>query len=111
VEDNVFKTYLGNYDYYKSVKDKLRLQTIEELVAKSEKIKKPKNIDENKKKEAEQAKVETRVENLENEIKELDLAMAATQLEYEELNKLYCRKDDLSKELDAVMELWLSFNN
>lgn len=111
VEDNAFKTYLGNYDYYKSVKDKLRLKTIEEPVAKGEKIKKPKNIDENKKKEAEQAKVETRVENLENEIKELDLAMAANHLDYEELNKLYCRKDDLSKELDAVMELWLSFSN
>jgi len=30
---------------------------------------------------------------------------------YEELNKLYCRKEELSKELDEVMELWLSFTN
>jgi ATP-binding cassette, subfamily F, member 3 len=111
VENNAFKSYPGNYDYYKSVKDQLREQVPKELAVKSEKVKKPKNVDESKKKEAEKAKIETRVESLENEIREIDLAMAAEKLEYEELNKLYCRKDDLSKELDAIMELWLNFNH
>jgi ATP-binding cassette, subfamily F, member 3 len=112
VEDNALKSYLGNYDYYKSVKAELSLQQApKEPVVKAEKVKKPKNIDESKSKEAEKVKVETRLESLENEIKEIDLAMAASGLDYEELNKLYLKKEGLSKELDAVMELWLSFSN
>jgi ATPase subunit of ABC transporter with duplicated ATPase domains len=110
LEGNAFKSYPGNYDYYKSVKVKeaLSLKAIEEPVVKVEKVKKPKNIDENKKKETEKAKAESRVENLENEIKDIELAMADAALGYEELNKLYCRKEELAKELENVMELWLS---
>jgi hypothetical protein len=36
--------------------------------------------------------------------------MAAEQIEYEELHKLYSRKEALSKELDTVMELWLDIS-
>lgn len=109
IEDNAFKSYPGNYDSYKSVKDEFSPKVLKEPVVKSEKIKKPNNIDESKKKEAEKIKVETRVENLENEIREIDSAMAASMLDYEELNKLYCRKEALNKELDEAMELWLKF--
>jgi hypothetical protein len=80
-------------------------------VIKSEKAKKPKNIDENKKREVEKAMAESKVECLENKIREIDSAMAVPGPGYEELNRLYCMKEDLSKELDAVMEMWLSFNN
>ena len=126
IEDNGFKSYPGNYDYYKEVKEELKLKAISDEIAKfekgkksknnneskrSKKVKKPTNIDETKKKEAEKAKIETRIENLEREIQEIDLAMADNKLGYEELNRLYCKKEDLSKELDAVMELWVSFNN
>ena len=108
IEDNAFKSYPGNYDYYKNVKDELSLQVIKEPVVKSEKVKKSRNIDESKNKEAEKAKALNRATSLENEIKEIDLAMADSRLHYEELNKLYSRKEELSKEHDGVMELWLS---
>lgn len=111
IEDNAFKSYPGNYDYYKNIKDELRCKVLEEQVVKSEKVKKPRNIDESKKMEAEKAKIETKATNLDNEIKEIDLAMAYSKVHYEELNKLYSRKEELSKELDGVMELWLNFNN
>ncbi|MEW8995820.1 ribosomal protection-like ABC-F family protein [Clostridium sp.] len=111
IEDNGFKSYPGNYDYYKNVKEQLKLQEIKEPMVKPEKIKKPKNIDESKKKESEKAKIERIIEGLENEINDIDLAMTDDKLGYEELNKLYCKKDDLSKELDGVLELWVSFNN
>lgn len=111
IEENAFKSYPGNYDYYKSVKDELSLQVIKEPVVRSEKVKKPRNIDESKKKEAEEAKALNRATSLENEIREIDLAMADLGLHYEEINKLYSRKEELSKEQDGVMELWLSFNN
>jgi ATP-binding cassette, subfamily F, member 3 len=107
VEKNAFKSYLGNYDYYKSVKDTLNQQAPKEPVMKAEKVKKPKNVDENKKRDVEKAKAETKVESLESEIKDIDLAMAAPGLDYEKLNNLYCRKEALSKELDTAMELWL----
>ena len=111
IENNAFKSYPGNYDYYKSVKYEVsQLVPIERLV-KSEKVKIPRNIDENKKREAEKAKALTRVERLENEIKDIDLDMVDHRLDYEGLNKLYCRKQTLNKELDEVMELWLRFNN
>lgn len=111
IEDNAFKSYPGNYDYYKSIKDELRCKVLEEPVVKSGKIKKPRDIDESVKKEAEKAKVETRVENLDNEIKEIDLAMTDEKVHYDELNKLYSRREELSKEQDRVMELWLKINN
>ena len=111
VENYGFKSYPGNYDYYKSIKDELRLQEPKDPVEKPEKIKKPKNIDENKQREAEMEKALTRVESLESEIRDIDSAMVAEGLDYEELNKLYCRKEELNKELDEVMELWVSFNS
>jgi ATPase subunit of ABC transporter with duplicated ATPase domains len=110
IEDNNFKYFSGNYDYYKNVKNGMDMKNLKEPVAKNEKNKKAINIDESKSKEAEETKIEKRVESLENEIREIDSAMAVSALDYEELNKLYCRKDDLYKELDAVMELWLSFD-
>ena len=111
IEDNAFKSYPGNYDYYKSVKDDFALETPKEPKIKPGKVKKPRDIDEGKKKETEKAKALIRVESLENEIKEIDLAMAAHGLDYEELNKLYYRKEELNKELEEAMEMWLSLNN
>ncbi|MDF2881598.1 MAG: transporter ATP-binding protein [Clostridiaceae bacterium] len=110
VENNGFKSYAGNYDYYKSVKDKLKEQNIKGSVKKNEKVKKTRNVDEGRKKEAEKAKIEIKVESLENEIRQIDSEMAKSGTDYEELNKLYCRKEQLSKELDGVMELWLQFS-
>ena len=107
IEDNAFKSYAGNYDYYKSVKDELSQQVLKEPVIKSEKVKKSRKADESKKQEEEKAKALSQIEILENKIRELDLAMADSRLHYEELNKLYARKEELSKELEGCMELWL----
>jgi ATPase components of ABC transporters with duplicated ATPase domains len=111
VENHGFKSYPGNYDYYKSVRDELHLQSVKEPEIKKQKVRKLGNIDEIKKKETEKIKIETRIESLENEIKEIDSAMAADRIGYEELNKMYCRKEELNKELNAVMEMWLSYND
>jgi ATPase subunit of ABC transporter with duplicated ATPase domains len=106
IEDRTFKTYLGNYDFYKSKKDEMRLQAqpVKQSVVIKEKPKKEKNVDENKKREAEAAKMESRIETLENEIKEIDSAMENLQSNYEELNRLYLRKESLSKELEELYE-------
>lgn len=110
IEDNGFKSYPGNYNYYKNVKEQLKLQEIKEPVVKPEKVKKPKKVDEDKQKEVEKAKVERIIEVLENEIKDIDVAMTDEKLDYENLNKLYCKKEELSSKRDEAMELWVSLN-
>jgi ATP-binding cassette subfamily F protein 3 len=128
IEENAFKSYDGNYDYYKNIKDQQKLQEPIEVSLKNEKAKVTKNIidtkntmdtkksnknrkiDESKRKEQEKAKVETKVESLEKEIREIDLVMTDSKLDHEELNKLYCRKAELDRELEGVMENWLNVN-
>lgn len=111
IENNTFKSYPGNYDYYKNEKNNLSLQVPKEPVLKHEKVKKTRDIDEDKKKQAEKAKAENMIESLENEMAEIDSAMVDSGSNYEKLNELYSRKEELNKELDRFMELWLSFNN
>jgi ABC-type multidrug transport system ATPase subunit len=111
VEKYAFKSYLGNYDYYKSEKEKVILQEVKEPVEKNKKIKPQKNNHDGKNQEAVLAKALAKIEILEKEINEIDLAMSTGQIDYDELNSLYCRKQELCKELDTVMEFWLSCNN
>jgi ATPase subunit of ABC transporter with duplicated ATPase domains len=110
IEDYGFKTYLGNYDYYKSKRAELNQGAIEEPTATKEKVKRIRKIDENKSMEAEAAKAEAIIEALENKIKEIETAMDSSELGYEELNKLYCMKEDLEKELELAMDSWLCLN-
>ncbi|MBK1810392.1 ABC-F family ATP-binding cassette domain-containing protein [Clostridium sp. YIM B02505] len=109
VENNGFKSYLGNYDYYKTEREKFKQQTVEEVVVKTEKPKKVRSIDENKKREVEKEKTLRKLESLEKEINDIDLEMSSSGVHYDELNKLYLRKEELNKELDGIMEVWLSF--
>jgi ATP-binding cassette, subfamily F, member 3 len=102
LEDNGFKCYLGDYDYYKSQQPK------EIPIVNREKDKKQRNKPESLNQEELMANALKRIESLEKEIKAIDLAMSGDHIEYEELTMLYSKKIELSKELDSVMELWLS---
>lgn len=108
LEDNIFVSYPGNYDDYKTAKIESKPKQVNEPKVKGEKVKKNRDLDEAKRKETEKTKAELRIEGIEKEIKELDLAMTAPGLGYEELNKFFCKKESLIKELDGVMELWLN---
>ncbi|WP_335527857.1 ATP-binding cassette domain-containing protein [Bacillus sp. JJ1532] len=109
IENHSLKSYLGNYDYFKSEKEKVSLQDLDKPIGKTEKVKKQRNKSEDSKKEAAREKALATIESLEQEISRIDMAMAGDQMDYEELNKLYGRKLELSKELESAMELWLSF--
>lgn len=111
IEDYGFKSYPGNYDYYKNEKTVKSLDAPQEPMVRQEKPKKPKSVDESKGKAGEVVKIEENIARLEKEIMDLDVAMADNLLDYEELNKLYCRRDELTKELDLVMEQWIRLNN
>ncbi|WP_088069551.1 ribosomal protection-like ABC-F family protein [Gottfriedia luciferensis] len=110
VEDFALKSYPGNYDDYKSMKEKLSAQKTEDLKeenVKIEKIKKVKWKNENTNLEAKKSKAFERINILEKEIYEIELAMAVEE-DYKKLNSLYCKKTELNKELESVMELWVS---
>ncbi|MFN7252460.1 MAG: ribosomal protection-like ABC-F family protein [Anaerobacillus sp.] len=110
LEDKAFKSYLGNYDDFKAAKTVMSPWQPTEPIVKNEKI--PKSTDEpSKKKLADVAKVELRLESLEKELKEIDVAMTEFGLDYEQLNKLYCKKETVSKALDEVMEKWVELSN
>jgi ATP-binding cassette, subfamily F, member 3 len=102
LEDYGFKSYQGNYHYYKSQQPK------EVPIVNREKDKKQRIKTESLNQEELSANALTRIESLEKEIKAIDLAMSDDQIEYDELTILYSKKIELSKELDSVMELWLS---
>lgn len=108
IEDCSLKSYTGNYDDYKSERKKYSLPDQDEQITHHEKLKKQRTNPNVSKTEAAKVKILTKIESLEKEIKEVDTAMSTDQMEYEELNKLYSRKQDLVKELDSDMETWLS---
>ncbi|KAB3531908.1 ABC-F type ribosomal protection protein [Alkaliphilus pronyensis] len=111
IEDYGFKSYPGNYDYYKNLKDQQSVETHQEPVEKKEKTKRTRTIDEEKQKESRMVKAEGQIEALENKIKEIDLAMSECQSQYEELNRLHNERDELSKELEKVIEQWVVLND
>jgi ATPase subunit of ABC transporter with duplicated ATPase domains len=104
VEDHGFKSYFGNYDDYKSEKDKASLHVVNEPVDKLGRVKQSTIKPEREKKKADETKTLARIEILETEIKEIELAMTCNYINYEELNSLYRRKLELSNELDSEME-------
>lgn len=105
IENHGFKSYDGNYDFYKGEKEKAGV--VEELVVVKGKPERSRPAE--VKVEAAKEKVLTKIESLEKEIFELDLVMALNPMDYEQLNELYGKKQDLSTELDLAMELWMGF--
>lgn len=114
IEDNKFKSYLGNYDYYKEIQDRVKLEKEindlqKEKVIKKEK--KKKEIDEVKKRENEIKKLEIKIQKLERELEGIELTMSNLELNYEELNELFSKKEELSEELEKVMKEWIELNS
>ena len=114
IEDNKFKSYLGNYDYYKEIQDRVKLEKEindlqKEKVIKKEK--KKKEIDEVKKRENEIKKLEIKIQKLEKELEGIELTMSNLELNYEELNELFSKKEEVSEELEKVMEEWIELNS
>jgi ABC-type multidrug transport system ATPase subunit len=56
----------------------------------------------------EASEMESRIKTLEKEMKEIESAMEKAGSDYEELNRLYTRKEELGREMDSTMELWVN---
>jgi ATP-binding cassette, subfamily F, member 3 len=101
VEDYSLKNYPGNYDSYKMIKEQKSVQVI---AAPEEK---QKNHESSLKQEVSAEKAEARMQRLEQELKEIDACMSEAGSDYGQLNLLYGRKEELNKELEKAIELWL----
>lgn len=106
IENYKLKSYLGNYDDYKSIKEKISFKETKEPVEKKAVRKKVNNKDDHKQEKI-KAEALVKIERFEKEINEIDLAMKREQ-DYNKLNDLYCRKIELSKDLETAMEMWLA---
>ncbi|WP_286181245.1 ATP-binding cassette domain-containing protein [Bacillus sp. ISL-37] len=99
VENFGLKSYQGNYDDYKREKAAF-VEPVPVVKEKKDKVQRVSQPDP-------AAKLQKKIEGLEKEITELDLVMGINQ-DYEELDKLYSRKQQLNDELELAMEMWLS---
>ncbi len=121
IEDHMLKSYQGNYDDYKKLNQQKMSETPKEPQGRQPKGDKPANPEQarkaiNPEKEGRQRELEVKrleqvVKDLESEIMRVELAMASNPSDYNELDKLYNRKESLSRELDAALALWLGLGS
>jgi ATP-binding cassette subfamily F protein 3 len=121
IEDYALKSYQGNYDDYKKQIQLKTPETPKDPLADHPKGDRPVNLElarraentekERRQKELEAKRLEQAVKDLENEIMRIDLAMASNPSDYNELDKLYCRKESLNRELDAALARWLELGS
>ncbi|TYS61815.1 ABC-F family ATP-binding cassette domain-containing protein [Bacillus infantis] len=101
VEDYSLKNYPGNYDSYKMIKEQKAVQVVPVPEEKK------KNQHSYPKQDTSAEKAEARIQQLEQELKEIDAFMAEAGSDYDRLNLLYGRKEELNKELEEALGLWL----
>ena len=98
IEGFGLKSYSGNYDDYR--RERAAVEQVPVLKEKKEKVSQPL-------KPKSDPNLLNKIESLEKEITDLDLVMGINQ-DYEELDKLFSRKQQLNEELELAMETWLS---
>lgn len=107
VEEHKLANYPGNYDDYKNKKNELYLSVAQPQAVKEHKAAKEVVAVEDSKNEMELSKLESAIKSLEEEVREVDKSMSAPGTDYEELSKLYCKREELNRKLDKMIEMWL----
>lgn len=110
IEDKKLINYVGNYDDYRNKKIQLDLlnqqpQTIGKPLIKRD------VVAEKNKNEKDMIRLESDIKLLEDEAKEVEKCMYEPGVSHDELNELYCRKEEINKELERLLELWMSSYN
>ena len=137
IEDSTFKSYSGNYDYYKSIKEEfsqndglVRKDSVNQKDGlrqkggpetrgdKYNRLVLPSKDNQGGKKQAasgnpekEKAKLEIKLGAVEQEIKKTNEEMANRITDAGELAVLYARNEELNRELEYLMEEWLRISN
>lgn len=108
IEECKFVSYPGDYDNYKNKKnDRLvqegQYQEAKKVIKVCDKI-----STKEFKGEIDITRLESEIKLLEAEIKEIDTRMYMPNLSHDELNKLYCEKENLDRKLEKMIGMWLS---
>ncbi len=109
IKDKTFLSYDGNYDYYKEIKSKENQQALDvkkQPVERKEKTKSQKPVVKNIKKDI--SIIEEKIQEFEEEIKDISMTMEQFSSDYTKLNELCHQRAHLQKELDTLMEEWVS---
>jgi len=110
LESNKFVSYEGNYDYYKFKNKEINeIKEVREIKKDKEKknAEKIKVVDEEKQKAIKLTKLESKIAEIEEALKDIEVKINEFGSVYEELNKYYSEKIELEKALEEVMEQWL----
>lgn len=108
IEDNKFVNYAGNYDYYKDkLKKRSSLPENDKLTAKPV----IRNMVATEKRDMDLSRLEGDIKSLEDEIKGIDGYMSVPEINHDELNKLYCKREEINKKLDEMLEVWINWAN
>lgn len=107
IEEKKLINYEGNYDDYRSEKIKRDLLIQQPQIIKKPFIKRDKAVAEKMKSEMDIHRLEGDIKLLEGEAREIEKCMYAPGVSYDELNELYCKREEVNKELDRLLELWM----
>lgn len=114
VEGNKLVNYEGNYDFYRNKISERLLHSEETIAAKKpvaiRNTAAPKTREQDfsgKRNTMELSKLEERIKQIEEEVKELDKAMSLPGVDHLELNQLFSKREELSQQLDGLLEEWV----
>ncbi len=107
IEGSKFASYPGNYDDYRNKKDEMSVLTPQPPKIKKKENAKTEECNENKKSDMDLGALEIRIKALEDEVNEIEVRMSVPGINYAELNRLYCIKEELGRKLDDMTAAWL----
>ena len=111
IEDNKLINYEGNYDDYKNKKIERDLLIQQPQTVKKLAIKKDAVAAQKIKSEMDLCRLESDIKFLEDEVKEVEKCMYAPGVSHGDINELYCKREEINKKLDKLLELWMSSGN
>lgn len=113
IENNRFRSFVGNYDHYKMVLEKEKLASENANMAKKIEVETRKGInpcyeeEQLKKRNQSLKQMEDKMKLLEFEIENIENEMALCDDDYETLGILEVRKNEL---IEAIEEIWIGLN-
>lgn len=106
IEDHKLSSYMGGYDYYKQKKDEHRLSAEQPKAAAARTPRSTKQQSDTSYAAAIK-KLEAEIKAAEEELRTINESMAADQIGYDELSRLFYRREELEAELEKKMDAWL----
>ncbi len=112
VEENRLASYPGSYDAYREKKNESQPALEQpQVIRKNKPVKGLSEAGKNKTGKLALIMLEDKMKAMEEEMKKIDKSMSMPEVNYDELNKLYCKKEELNGEFEKLMEAWLSQSN